>query len=137
MNESEVAALVVRGYLAEETRGEPAAIKAAIESGGKSLLDAGPTTPGSTLVSIVNDAINQVSTLSGRIGALQSNVIDTNIATLNSALQNVSQAKSDISDTDFAATTASLTRAQILSQSGISVLSIANQTPAQVLKLLG
>jgi hypothetical protein len=32
VNESEVAALVVRGYLAEETRGEPAAIKAAIES---------------------------------------------------------------------------------------------------------
>jgi hypothetical protein len=32
VNESEVGALVAKGYLVEETRGEPAAIKAAIES---------------------------------------------------------------------------------------------------------
>ena len=31
VNESEVAALVARGYLPEEVRGDPAAIKAAIE----------------------------------------------------------------------------------------------------------
>ena len=49
-----------------------------------SLFDLGPTTPGSKLVSIIDEAINQVSSISGRIGALQSNVIDTNIATLNS-----------------------------------------------------
>ncbi len=80
--------------------------------------------------------INQVSSLSGEIGALQSNVINTNIATLNSALENVSQAQSDIEDTNFAQETANMTRAQILEQSGISVLSIANQTPQAVLKLL-
>ncbi|HEV3301843.1 MAG TPA: flagellin [Planctomycetaceae bacterium] len=104
--------------------------------GGLSLLDLGPTTPGSKLVSIITDAINQVSTLSGRIGALQSNVIQTNIATLNSALQNVSQANADIADTNFAQETSNLARAQILQSSGISVLSIANQTPQAVLKLL-
>ena len=32
VNESEVAALVVRGYLPEEARGDPMAIKEAIES---------------------------------------------------------------------------------------------------------
>jgi flagellin len=104
--------------------------------GGLSLLDVGPTVQGSQLVSIVDDAINQVSTLSGTIGALQSNVIDTNIATLNSALENVSQANSDIADTNFAQETSNLARAQVLEQSGISVLSIANQTPQNVLKLL-
>jgi len=104
--------------------------------GGLSLLDVGPTTPGSKLVSIIDEAINQVSTLSGRIGALQSNVIDTNIATLNSALENVSQANADIADTNFAQETSNLARAQILESSGISVLSIANQTPQAVLKLL-
>jgi hypothetical protein len=31
VHESEVAALVVRGYLAEQKRGEPGAIKAAVE----------------------------------------------------------------------------------------------------------
>jgi flagellin len=105
--------------------------------GGLSLLNLGPTTPGSKLVAIITEAINQVSTLSGRIGALQSNVIDTNIATLNSALQNVSQANSDIADTNFAQETSNLARSQILESSGISVLSIANQTPQAVLKLLG
>jgi flagellin len=107
--------------------------------GGLSLIDvnaSGSTVSGATLVDIINDAINQVSTLSGQIGAVQSNVIDTNIATLNSALENVSQANSNIEDTNFASETSNLTRAQILEQSGISVLSIANQTPQNVLKLL-
>jgi flagellin len=104
--------------------------------GGKSLLDVGPTTPGSDLVGIIQDAINQVSELRGRIGSLQKNVIETNISTLNNALQNISEAKSQIVDTDFAQETSNLTRAQILSQSGLSVLGIANQTPAQVLSLL-
>jgi flagellin len=48
----------------------------------------------------------------------------------------VSQAQSDILDTNFAQETSNMTRAQILEQSGISVLSIANQTPQAVLKLL-
>jgi flagellin len=106
-------------------------------SGGSlSLNNVGPTVQGSTLVDVINDAINQVSSLSGEIGALQSNVINTNVATLNSALENVSQAQSDIEDTNFAQETANMTRAQILEQAGISVLSIANQTPQAVLKLL-
>jgi flagellin len=106
-------------------------------SGGSlSLANVGPSVQGSSLVSVIDDAINQVSTLSGQIGALQSNVINTNIATLNSALENVSQAQSDILDTNFAQETSNMTRAQILEQSGISVLAIANQTPQAVLKLL-
>ena len=106
-------------------------------SGGSlSLANVGPSVQGSTLVSVINDALNQVSTLSGDIGALQSNVLNTNIATLNSALENVSQAQSDILDTNFAQETSNMTRAQILEQSGISVLAIANQTPQAVLKLL-
>jgi flagellin len=106
-------------------------------SGGSlSLANVGPSVQGSSLVSVIDEAINQVSTLSGNIGALQSNVINTNISTLNSALENVSQAQSDILDTNFAQETANMTRAQILEQSGISILAIANQTPSAVLKLI-
>lgn len=104
---------------------------------GKSLLDVGPSVPGSTLVDIVDEAISRVNTLRGRIGALQKNVIETNISTLSVALENISEARSSIVDADFAIETANLTRAQILSQAGTSVLSIANQTPSQVLSLLG
>lgn len=104
---------------------------------GKSLLDVGPSTPGSTLVDIVDEAISKVNTLRGRIGAIQKNVIETNISTLSVALENISEARSSIMDADFAIETANMTRAQILSQAGTSVLSIANQTPSQVLSLLG
>jgi flagellin len=105
--------------------------------GGKSLLDISPEKPGSTLVNIVEEAINRVSTLRGRLGAVQRNVIDTNVTTLGVALENISEARSVITDTDFAETTAEMTKAQILNQAGISVLSIANQNPQQVLNLLG
>ncbi len=105
--------------------------------GGKSLLDVGPSVQGSDLVSIVEEAISRVSTLRGRLGAVQKNVIETNISTLGVALENITEARSQIVDTDFAAQTAELTRSQILSQAGLSVLAIANQAPSQVLSLLG
>ena len=105
--------------------------------GGKSLLDVGPSVQGSVLVDIVEQALDRVSTLRGRLGALQKNVIETNISTLGVALENISDARSSIVDTDFAEETANLTKGQILSQAGISVLAIANQNPSQVLSLLG
>ncbi|MBL6705341.1 MAG: hypothetical protein ISQ06_04465 [Planctomycetaceae bacterium] len=105
--------------------------------GGKSLLDIGAGQSGADLVSIVEEALDRVSTLRGRLGAIQKNVIETNVATLGVALENISEARSQIVDTDFAVETANLTKSQILSQAGISVLSIANQQPQQVLSLLG
>ncbi len=104
--------------------------------GGKSLLDVGPNVPASDLIDIIDQALNKVNTLRGRIGAIQKNVIDTNVATLGVALENITDARSQITDTDFASETASLQKAQVLSQAGISVLTIANQVPQQVLALL-
>jgi flagellin len=105
---------------------------------GKSLVDVGQNgVTGGNLVDIINQALSQVDTLRARLGAIQSDVIQTNVDSLGVALQNITDAKSQISDTDFAKTTAQLTQSQILSQAGISVLQIANQAPQQVLKLLG
>ena len=106
-------------------------------TGGKSLLDIGAGVSGGDLVAIVDEALDRVSTIRGRLGAIQKNVIETNIASLGVALENISEARSQIVDTDFAVETANLTKSQILSQAGISVLSIANQRPQQVLSLLG
>ena len=55
---------------------------------------------------------------------------------LNVSLTNVTSSDSSISDTDFAAETANLSRAQILVQAGTSVLSTANSTAQTVLSLL-
>ncbi|NQU25975.1 MAG: flagellin [Candidatus Nealsonbacteria bacterium] len=85
---------------------------------------------------VVDEAINSVTTLRGRLGAFQKTTIDTNIATLEDTLENLAEAQSQIRDADFAAESAALTRSQILVQSGISVLSMANSNPQNVLALL-
>ncbi len=86
---------------------------------------------------IVNNAISQVSTLRGRLGAFQSNVIGATIRSLGVALENTSAAESVIRDTDFASETANLTRSQILVNAATNVLALANQQPQSVLGLLG
>ena len=106
-------------------------------NGGKSLLDVGGNVQGSDLVKIIEESLSRVTNLRGRLGAIQKNVIETNVSNLGVALENISEARSQIVDTDFAEETANLTRAQILSQAGLSVLGIANQNPSQVLSLLG
>lgn len=86
---------------------------------------------------ILETAIRQVAVLRGRLGAFEKNTLDTNINSLNIAMENVTASESSIRDADFAAETAALTRAQILTQAGTSVLATANTTPQQVLSLLG
>jgi flagellin len=86
---------------------------------------------------ILETAIRQVAVLRGRLGAFEKNTLDTNINSLSAALENVTSSESKIRDADFAVETAALTRSQILTQAGTSVLSTANSSPQQVLSLLG
>lgn len=85
---------------------------------------------------IVDEVINQVTSLRGRLGAFQRTTLETNIASLSDTVSNLVEAESTIRDADFARETAQLTRAQILVQSGTAVLGIANQNPQNVLSLL-
>ena len=87
--------------------------------------------------SVIDDAIKQVSSLRGRLGAFQKNVVGSTISSLGIALENTAAAESQIRDTDFAAETAALTRGQILQQAAIQSLSLANSGPQAVLSLLG
>ena len=103
-------------------------------SGSTNDLDSGNF---ATAGAIVAKAIDQISTLRGRLGALQKNTLEASIRSLGSTLENITSAESTIRDTDFAAETANLTRAQILSQAGTSVLAMANAAPQNVLALLG
>lgn len=89
-----------------------------------------------TAQQIVTEAINQVSTLSGRLGAFEEYTLGSTTQSLNVAFENISAANSDIADTNFAAETANLTRAQILQQASETVLSTANSAPQAALTLL-
>ncbi len=86
---------------------------------------------------IIENAIREVSSLRGRLGAFQANTVAATINSLGISLENTSAAESLIRDTDFAAETAGLTRAQILSQSAQASLQLANNQPQNVLQLLG
>jgi flagellin len=86
---------------------------------------------------IVDSAIKDISTLRGRLGAFQKNVLETNVNSLKITLENVTASESAIRDADFAEETAALTRSQILVQANTSILSMANTMPQSVLALLG
>lgn len=86
---------------------------------------------------IIDKAINQVSSLRGRLGSFQANVVGSTIRSLGVALENTAAAESSIRDTDFASETAALTRSQILVQAATNTLSLANNQPQSVLQLLG
>ena len=85
---------------------------------------------------IIGDVIEKVTSLRGRLGAFQRTTLDSNTVSLNDTLANLNEAQSSIRDADFAKESANLTRAQILVQSGTSVLGIANQSSQSVLSLL-
>ncbi len=85
---------------------------------------------------IVSEAIDEITSLRGRLGAFQRTSLETNRNALNDTVINLTEAESQIRDADFASETAALTRAQILVQSGTVVLQIANQNPQNVLALL-
>lgn len=102
-------------------------------SAGGSLAANDPT----TAHHIVEQAIRNVSLYRGRIGAYQTNVLGSTIRSLQIKLENLSSADSNIRETDYAAETANLARSQILYQTATNALSIANQQPQMILKLLG
>lgn len=80
-------------------------------------------------------AITQLSTARAKVGAVQNRMVST-ISNLAVAQENLSAANSRIRDVDVASESSTLTKAQILSQAGLAVLSQANQLPQSALSLL-
>ena len=89
-----------------------------------------------TALGVIDAAITQRSTARSKLGAGQ-NRLDVTIDNLGTTVENMSAANSRIRDADIAKESAALTRAQILTQAGVSVLAQANQTPQAALSLIG
>ena len=89
-----------------------------------------------TAIQIVDSALKKVADAQGTLGAL-SNRLENTISNLQISIENLSASESRIRDADFAAETAALTRAQIIQQAGIAVLSQANLRPQAALSLIG
>jgi len=87
-------------------------------------------------IEIIDKAIQQVSAKRGEIGVFQKNTLESSTANLTVSEENLVAAESVIRDTDFAKEMASMTKNQILLQSGTAMLTQANQLPQVVLQLL-
>jgi flagellin len=94
------------------------------------------TVDNSNLVLIsLDNALQQLATSSAQLGAYQ-NRFQAAITGLNTTSTNLSNAKSSIVDTDYAAATSSLSKAQILQQAGTAMVAQANTIPQNILTLL-
>ena len=87
-------------------------------------------------IPILDEAIQQVSTARGDLGAFQVNQLEATIHSLGVARENLAASESAIRDADFAAEVVSFTRNQILAQAGTAILAQANALPQNVLRLL-
>ena len=85
---------------------------------------------------VIDQAINDVTSLRGRLGAFQQQTLESNANSLRTALENTTAAESVIRDTDFAHETANFTKYQVLMQAGTTVLSNSNQISSLVVSLL-
>ncbi len=83
----------------------------------------------------IDSALTSVNGLRGNLGAIQ-NRFESTIINLQTVSENLSASRGRIQDADFAAETAALTKAQILQQAGVAVLSQANAQPQLALSLL-
>ena len=84
---------------------------------------------------VLDAAIDAVSQLRGRIGAVQ-NRLASSIAALQTAGENYAAAESRIRDADLAWETTLLARHSLVQQSAIAILAQANAQPEYALKLL-
>jgi flagellin len=100
-------------------------------------IDIRSTSGAQDAIKVVDQAINDVTTLRGRLGAFQQQTLESTANNLRATLENTVNAESVIRDTDFALETAVFTKNQVLLQAGTTVLSSANQIPQIVLALLG
>ena len=83
----------------------------------------------------IDGALSSVNSSRASLGAIQ-NRFTSVVASLQNKAQNLTASVSRIQDADFAAETASLSRAQILQQAGTAMVAQANQGPQGVLALL-
>ena len=89
----------------------------------------------STSITRIDEALAEVASKRAQLGAEQAQ-LEATVRNLSNVAENTAAAAGRIMDTDYAAETANLTKAQILQQAATSILAQANAQPQAVLSLL-
>ena len=100
-----------------------------------SSISVGSAAGAATAIKNIDDALAALNTERASLGTAQ-NRMGYAISNLATSVENQSAAKSRITDTDYAAETSKLSRAQILQQAGTAMLAQANSAPNSVMSLL-
>ena len=85
---------------------------------------------------LIDQAIDDVSTMRGNLGSFQKNALEANLHGLRVSKENLTASESQLADTDMAQEMSSLVKNQILLASGTAMLAQANQVPQSVIQLL-
>jgi flagellin len=102
---------------------------------GSASASVGAAASAQAAASLVQAALSTVASVEAGLGATQ-NQLQSVVANLTVGQQNLQAAYSGLVDVNFAQETTQFSTDQILMQSGISMLSQAQQSPSMVLKLL-
>jgi flagellin len=86
-------------------------------------------------IKVIDNALTTISDVRSDLGAIN-NRLDFTISNLANISEKTSSARSRITDADFAAETANLSRSQVLQQAASAMLAQSNARPQQVLSLL-
>ena len=85
---------------------------------------------------LIDEAIDEVSSMRGNLGSFQRNSLEANLHGLRVSKENLTASESQLADTDMAQEMSDLVKNQILLSSGTAMLAQANQVPQSVIQLL-
>ncbi len=86
-------------------------------------------------IKVIDNALTTINDVRSELGAVN-NRLDFTVSNLANISEKTSAARSRITDADFAAETANLSRSQVLQQAASAMLAQSNARPQQVLSLL-
>jgi flagellin len=86
-------------------------------------------------IKVIDNALTTISDVRSELGAVN-NRLDFTVSNLANISEKTASARSRITDADFAAETANLSRSQVLQQAASAMLAQSNARPQQVLSLL-
>ena len=115
--------------------GSPATVSSTQTGTAISVIDISSVSGANTAIASVDAALTTINSSRADLGALQ-NRFEAVVSNIGITSENLSAARSRIMDADFAAETAEMTRAQILQQAGVAMVSQANSLPQLALSLL-
>lgn len=98
-------------------------------------IDLGSAANAQSAITALDTALDSINDGRADLGAAQ-NRLTSAMHNLENYTENLVEAESRIRDVDFAAETADMTRNNVFSQAGVSVLAQANQSPQAALSLL-